>query len=438
MENEEFILPLGAEQESVDDEQNQNDENTLEERLSNFRQQWKNELTSSASVANKPRVLSAAGRIRNSPAREKSTGLKEDVNANQEEKAKCLFMEGVISERKGQMYEAIQYYRHAIQLVPDIESRISDFSSSNTASSSEPSVNGDDDEDEELEDLTAQLSTLTTDTIKHHSEPLYPQKETHISALPVELLLILFRWVVSSDLDLRSLEQLSMVCRGFYVCARDPELWRESCLKIYGKSCILTKEYLSWRHMYLHRPHLQFNGVYISKTSYYRQGEPSMDNLYRPWHLVEYYRYIRVFSDGTMLIYNSPDEPQNVLAKLKYKTSPLPGIMVGRYRLVSDLVTAVLHKENMKEYDPILHRYTRRKHRISMALPESEQTFHVELGICSGINRINLKLEFKHYSCHTRYRTTGNSNITEFDVDHFAPLYFSRVKSYNSASSMPL
>lgn len=30
----------------------------------------------------------------------------------------------------------------------------------------------------------------------------------------------IFRWVVSSDLDLRSLEQLSLVCRGFYICAR--------------------------------------------------------------------------------------------------------------------------------------------------------------------------------------------------------------------------
>lgn len=30
----------------------------------------------------------------------------------------------------------------------------------------------------------------------------------------------IFRWVVSSDLDLRALEQLSLVCRGFYICAR--------------------------------------------------------------------------------------------------------------------------------------------------------------------------------------------------------------------------
>lgn len=39
-------------------------------------------------------------------------------------------------------------------------------------------------------------------------------------ALPMEVLMYIFRWVVSSDLDLRSLEQLSLVCRGFYICAR--------------------------------------------------------------------------------------------------------------------------------------------------------------------------------------------------------------------------
>ncbi len=40
------------------------------------------------------------------------------------------------------------------------------------------------------------------------------------TALPFELLMYIFRWVVSCDLDLRALEQLSLVCRGFYICAR--------------------------------------------------------------------------------------------------------------------------------------------------------------------------------------------------------------------------
>ena len=53
----------------------------------------------------------------------------------------------------------------------------------------------------------------------------------HISALPYEVMVYLLKWVVSSDLDLRSLEQAALVCRGFYVCCRDTELWKLVCAK---------------------------------------------------------------------------------------------------------------------------------------------------------------------------------------------------------------
>lgn len=35
-----------------------------------------------------------------------------------------------------------------------------------------------------------------------------------------------------------------------------------------------------------------FSGVYISKTSYIRQGEKSLDGFYRAWHHVEFYRWM--------------------------------------------------------------------------------------------------------------------------------------------------
>ena len=41
-------------------------------------------------------------------------------------------------------------------------------------------MNGDD-EDDELDDLAEQLSTLTIDTIKSHCEPQYPQQVGNIS-----------------------------------------------------------------------------------------------------------------------------------------------------------------------------------------------------------------------------------------------------------------
>jgi F-box protein 9 len=46
--------------------------------------------------------------------------------------------------------------------------------------------------------------------------------------------------------------------------------------------------------MYVERPRLQLHGCYISKTTYLRHGENSFqDQFYRPWYLIDYYRYLR-------------------------------------------------------------------------------------------------------------------------------------------------
>lgn len=38
--------------------------------------------------------------------------------------AKVLFLKGVEHEQSGKLYEAIQFYRRAVQLVPDIEFKL--------------------------------------------------------------------------------------------------------------------------------------------------------------------------------------------------------------------------------------------------------------------------------------------------------------------------
>jgi len=63
-------------------------------------------------------------------------------------------------------------------------------------------------------------------------EPSYVQRATHISSLPYEIILLILRWVVSRDLDVRSLEMCSLVSRGFYLCSRDPEIWRLICQRL--------------------------------------------------------------------------------------------------------------------------------------------------------------------------------------------------------------
>lgn len=70
------------------------------------------------------------------------------------------------------------------------------------------------------------------------TQPCWPCLMSNLfAALPREILMYIFRWVVSSDLDLRALEQLSLVCRGFYICARSappPTMWQHITSALFG------------------------------------------------------------------------------------------------------------------------------------------------------------------------------------------------------------
>jgi hypothetical protein len=104
---------------------------------------------------------------------------------------------------------------------------------------------------------------------------------THISSLPFEVLITIMKWVVSSDLDLRSLEQCSEVCRGFYLASRSNDVWKPVCLRTWGFDKIpndieTTRKkngnVLSWRQFYLTRPRVQV-GLRLRITILYVKEE---------------------------------------------------------------------------------------------------------------------------------------------------------------------
>ncbi|KAL3889023.1 hypothetical protein ACJMK2_001381, partial [Sinanodonta woodiana] len=331
--------------------------------------------------------------------------------------ARKFFMMGSSAEEAGSLYEAILYYRKAMQMVPDIEFRMSTRPkniSPRDRTESESSV----------EDGQPALCQLEN-----------PQRMTHISVLPMEVLIYIFKWVVSCDLDMISLENLSEVCRGFYMCARDEEIWRLACLRVWGNNCMKKKKYTTWRSMFIERPRIQFSGCYISKTTYSRLGEKSLDNFYRPWHQVEYFRYVRFFPDGIVLMMTSPEDPQITVPKLKYRTSRCPGLLQGMYRLSEDRVTAVL--KQVKTIEMSGYKYKRNRNQNQN---ESELSYHVDFEIAAtGKKRNSAKLVWKQYFISTYHRSTGEENITHFDINKsFPPLLFSRVKSYTQGALRPL
>ncbi|XP_066553332.1 F-box only protein 9 isoform X2 [Amia ocellicauda] len=400
----------------------------LQVELSVFRAQWMSELKPVSGSGGTNRGLSRAA------------DLKRKQEIVREEKARELFLKAVEEEQNGAVYEAIKYYRRAMQLVPDIEFKIN-YTRSPDPDGVDVNYMEESERDSEIADLLTyfQQQLSLQDSSLKICQPEAETTQMHISALPLEVLMYIFHWVVSSDLDLRALEQLSLVCRGFYICARDPEIWRSACLRVWGRSCTKLVPFNSWREMFLERPRVRFDGVYISKTTYIRQGEESLDGFYRAWHQVEYYRYLRFFPDGQMMMLTTPEDPLITVPRLRSRNVRMESVLFGHYRLSQDTdnqtkVFAVVskRKEEVPEYQK--NRYYRRS-----PVQDSDHSFHVGLQLSSGGRQQFNKLMWIHHSCHITYRSTGETVVTAFDIDKtYTPLFFARVKSYTAFSEKPL
>ena len=108
-----------------------------------------------------------------------------------------------------------------------------------------PDLPEDHDDEEEFQDLLLRFSKM-----KLKGSPLCEPESssmttssaqtTHISSLPMELIIYILKWVVSTELDLKSLENFSQVCRGFFVASRASDIWRLVCVQTWGLAGMCT------------------------------------------------------------------------------------------------------------------------------------------------------------------------------------------------------
>ncbi|XP_043992043.1 F-box only protein 9 [Gambusia affinis] len=411
---------------TLEDEDDSSDDPNLQLELNVFRAQWMSELKPSPGTSDRL---------------QRARGVKRTQDIAREQKATELFLRAVQEEQNGAVYEAIKFYRMAMQLDPDIEFKIN-YSRPPDADRGGGNYMEDSDTDGEIEDLLTYFGQQLTleSSFPKICTPELEATQTHISALPREILMYIFRWVVSSELDMRALEQLSLVCRGFYISARDPEIWRSACLRVWGRNCTKVVPFKTWREMFLQRPRVRFDGVYISKTSYIRQGEESLDGFYRAWHHVEYYRYLRFFPDGFVLMLTTPDDPLSIVPRLRTRNIRMDSVLLGHFRLSQEtdnqtkVFAVVCKKKEDKATEFQRNRFCRRNQ-----APEAEHAFHVGLHLTSRGRQSFSKLVWIHHSCHITYKLTGETVITTFDLDKmYAPFFFARVKSYTAFSEQPL
>uniref|UniRef100_A0A2K2BFE4 F-box protein n=1 Tax=Populus trichocarpa TaxID=3694 RepID=A0A2K2BFE4_POPTR len=120
--------------------------------------------------------------------------------------------------------------------------------------------------------------------------------------LPDELLFEVFSRMAPYDLG-----RAACVCRKWRYTLRNPIFWRNACLKAWQLSGmvenykILQSKYeSSWRKMWLLRPRIRIDGLYVSRNTYIRAGVREW-TVTNPVHLVCYYRYMRIFPSGRFL-----------------------------------------------------------------------------------------------------------------------------------------
>jgi len=213
---------------------------STENSLETFRQEWKTELLCSQNPRNTREGLELESTAANN--HEIAVDLE-----NPEDKAATMYLQGVKHEQNGEMLEAIRHYKRAMQLVPNIEELIYSARRQETLSTqkidtmtlklSKVALAGDmNDNEGEMENecnssyLLSKLKRIVQQD-RRICIPLEETKMTHISSLPMEIIVVLLKWIISVELDLNSLEKMASVCRGFYVCCRDEELWKLACFK---------------------------------------------------------------------------------------------------------------------------------------------------------------------------------------------------------------
>ncbi|KAI1375419.1 hypothetical protein F4677DRAFT_137343 [Hypoxylon crocopeplum] len=189
----------------------------------------------------------------------------------------------------------------------------------------------------------------------------------------------------------------------------------------------------SWQRMFRRRPRIRFNGCYISTVNYIRAGQASAHQITwnSPVHIVTYYRYLRLYRDGTAISLLTTDEPAHVVhhvtkdnvtlhhggAGAHLPSAVMSSALKGRWRLSSALDNAEAGPADVEgdlfvETEGVSPQYMYRM----------ELTFR-SAGKASARNN---KLAWKGFWSYNKL----TDDWAEFALKNGKPFFFSRVRSY--------
>ncbi|KAF3922065.1 hypothetical protein ABW20_dc0108179 [Dactylellina cionopaga] len=202
----------------------------------------------------------------------------------------------------------------------------------------------------------------------------------------------------------------------------------------------------SYRTMFIERPRIRYNGVYISTCTYLRSGHANVV-LTNPVLLVTYYRYLRFFPSGFVLTLLTPAEPADVVHSITLENynhlssstststhgtiAPLSTlnnikhILPGRWRIIFNPITYP-SPNTLEEPGSKIQIETEGSGANSRYINTLDLTLKMRPKGVGGKRGYGDRLSWNSYTSWNRL--TDDRGV--YSLKNDKPFYFSRVKAY--------
>ena len=151
----------------------------------------------------------------------------------------------------------------------------------------------------------------------HHANAKANQFSLQLFQIPLE---VVHR--ILSHLDPDTVGAMPVVS-GTWSLIPDDSVYKVLCERVYLSQTrwkqLRIERWPSWKHMFLLRPRIRTNGVYVLRTCYIKAPHLDMWTQMPAGSVLEvvYYRYFRFYDDGTVLYSLNHTPPNRMLEILK-------------------------------------------------------------------------------------------------------------------------
>ncbi|KAK9652699.1 hypothetical protein HCH54_002647 [Aspergillus fumigatus] len=334
--------------------------------LESFRRQWREEVAR-RTHHNRPSTTQrkSSGELahvveRLSLGRVDEDALLSQIPRREPRSALEHFERAVEKEAQGNLGDSLHHYRKAYRLDSAVDRtyrnkhfaaawKKSTHGGPKTSTANGAPASGQDSQDEPVVLPTPELIASFAHLPIPRAEPEIegtPPPPCPIANIPTEVLLVILRHVAL--MDPASFCRMALVCKRLaYHFANEQHIWKRLCQGFefgfksmhYSFACDIhgnpeytmrqrytpfpfsvpvqiPKPLSSWSQVFQMFPRIRFTGVYLSTVNYTRPGATSSYHNISwdsPIHIVTYYRYLRFYSDGSVISILTTAEPLDVV-----------------------------------------------------------------------------------------------------------------------------